>query len=399
LSDKDGIHLYIEYLFGEYTIENILALIEYIQWIRMNDNISDINIQFCNEVPLSYINITQEYNWYDKIVALYNKYITEFCEFQINVGFGIRNEFETLIELYQFKQSYQERQNITTIDENEGSFVILGDIGEFVPKHTSFDTNISSILDTKDDEEITLNDSDGSSITNETIITDDDDDSIIIENNTTPNNINKSLRKPMDLNIETHSDGLAIKQRKMNLQHLYINKPNIDNTQLKLAYKSSSNPTPIKTFNKPGLKDDDKSETLLSHKKAKSFTKNPDKNTSKNRKRFGSFHSQNIKRNLKRFSNKIKNKLSHSTNNDMSSIKSHVLLEQNMLKRALNTNKDDFVNIINQTISVLIDLNYQSLKRFSETMEFQRWFEANQHLFIENKKKLKLFRTISSTLH
>ena len=131
LNDNDGLQYYCEHLFSEYTIENFVSFIELHQWLTVYDindgystasdndaNLDQIlfqnrehnmtmkgyyNFDFSSEIPTSYINNNSEFTWFDKIKALNDKYIRQYCELQINIPYHIRNKFESFIDLYQFK--------------------------------------------------------------------------------------------------------------------------------------------------------------------------------------------------------------------------------------------------------------------------------------------------------
>ena len=158
LNDNDGIQLYCEHLFSEYTIENIVSFIELNQWLNEYSNETGTNaedmddarlsgilvslkktkkdeakLEFCDEVPLSYINNNTEYGWFDKIKALYKKYIAQYCELQINIPYSVRMRFEALMDLYQFRIDNPMPTTIhDTIQEFEPDFVLDGyDSGVF----------------------------------------------------------------------------------------------------------------------------------------------------------------------------------------------------------------------------------------------------------------------------
>jgi len=74
--------------------------------------------------------------------------------------------------------------------------------------------------------------------------------------------------------------------------------------------------------------------------------------------------------NLKYKLSKLKQKIDRSH--------SHKNIEyQNKIDQARLITKETFIDIVHRTVNVLVKLNAQSLTRFMETQEFQRWYEKH----------------------
>jgi len=89
---------------------------------------------------------------------------------------------------------------------------------------------------------------------------------------------------------------------------------------------------------------------------------------------------------IKDLVNKLFNAITHSNNahskqSDINIMKLITVPEPNKI-----INKETFIDIINETINILVQLNYQSLERFVKTDEFKRWYQTNSYLLSNDNK-------------
>ena len=371
LSDDDGVQLFIEHEFQEYTIENILSFIEFIQYIGMNsDNIEPkYEYTLCDEIPLSSIN-SDDNAWFQKIKKLYDKYIKEFCELQINIPYNIRADFENNIGLYEFRlNNYQETQpkmvktpvstSIETAHETkQKSCTFENDTQSDIELYTpTASVQFGAITTPK-----------SAGFIKYPIITPKQSSQIIPDTIILPSKF-LTVAKPPQIGRmvsapDTNSDHKRIpSSNKLTLKNSNSNNPHINRINFKFT-KSSS--------------DDAKQEQSVSLlNEAKEPHKTPHRHTIDNgiiknpptmslappMSKQGSYSlTDRIRNNVKQLRKKL-HKLKHKKDKHKASNIEFLT----KMESAKQVNKDTFNDVIYRTLNVLIRLNGQSIKRFMRT--------------------------------
>ena len=387
VNSDDGFQLYTEHMFSEYTIESILSFIEFVQWLNLHDehnDTSEYHYELCGEIPLSFINGNDEFTWFDKIQYLYDKYIKEFCEYQINVPYNIRIEYEHLINAYKTKASNDDIPiDLSRIDEikepNNGLYCLddikVDDSGFHFNDYSA--SNNESSTDKCSDAESKY--TEGTATTNDTKIHIEitkpkapkvepiEPETPSLNTTTDDNNGKVRKRRQSDVNIL-----LKVTEFKLNLSAESISTPS---PMKKLSKQNSEESTPKPETVKPNIIGNDTPEmqptsSLLGIDNAKSKSKNRTPKTLK----LSVQESLNL---IKTASLRIWKKFSKEDNTDDESSAFKVIKNKTV-------NKDTFIDIVKETLNILIGLNYQSLDRFTKTIHFQRWYKANYYMFNQN---------------
>eukprot|EP01083_Nonionella_stella_P140039 428572_1 len=115
LSNKEAVHLFMQYLVYEYSMEILLSFIEFSQYLEYLENMIDQNQSLSEEtslykdldlsksVPLSSIvaNENADHDFKRKAYELYAKYIREGSEYSINIAGKLKVQFKTLMDDYE----------------------------------------------------------------------------------------------------------------------------------------------------------------------------------------------------------------------------------------------------------------------------------------------------------
>eukprot|EP01084_Bolivina_argentea_P037852 69993_1 len=118
ISHPIAINFFVKHLRSEFAIENLLFVIELIQWIYLSipnkdfhlfdiKPLEQISFELSTAIPLSSANIYNEtdgFNWKRSIELIYKKYICSSAEYQVNLPYYIQNGFLNLINLLKIKR-------------------------------------------------------------------------------------------------------------------------------------------------------------------------------------------------------------------------------------------------------------------------------------------------------
>ena len=381
LNDNDGVQLFIEHEFQEYTIENILSFIEFIQFLKLNDdNIpTKYEYNFCDEIPTSGIN-ANNFGWFRKITQLYNKYIKEFCELQINIPYNIRMDFERNIDLYMFKlENFQETQPKLSKTPNEPMSSSI-DMRISPKKSYSFEIDTLSFTGTFEAKPSFVELGNIKQMSSYAA-----SDPQKIEIPSTINEDNIPVSKVNNINVIAE----PVKMRKIisaPVNHETTIKPREIPSKAKIKLSNSTNASnyiefkfkPNITVPKVDLKKD-QSVSLLETKEHHETTfddpniDEPISNIPLNKLSVQTSFSfkDRIRNNVVSFKQKL-NKLKSKTNKPSPKRMSYI----NKMDEAKKIDKQTFMDIIYRTLSILLKLNGQSIARFIKTQVF-----TNKYIF------------------
>eukprot|EP01083_Nonionella_stella_P023222 64229_1 len=119
LASPKGIPYYVKHIRSEFCVENLMCLIELIQWIYQatdkDFNQFDISpfhdtirFELSSAIPISSANAPNDngsWDWEHSILQIYEKYIHSSAQYQVNLSYELQSTFANLIHLLQIKHS------------------------------------------------------------------------------------------------------------------------------------------------------------------------------------------------------------------------------------------------------------------------------------------------------